>query len=84
MNNFRYVQALKIGSFDYYDNGKHWCRLCNVFPETVENLLKHYHSKEHHDQIQVRINCGQTFHLLCKSRVKIGVAESGDVFSAAL
>ncbi|ODM95175.1 hypothetical protein Ocin01_11509 [Orchesella cincta] len=41
-----------LSPFDYFDNSQHWCRLCNVFPETVQQMLAHFHSKEHHDQIQ--------------------------------
>ncbi|CAL8110856.1 unnamed protein product [Orchesella dallaii] len=37
---------------DFFDNGQHWCRLCNVFPATIQEMLAHFHSKEHHDQIQ--------------------------------
>lgn len=41
-----------LPSYDYFDSGQHWCRLCNVFPESVDQMLAHFHSKEHHDQIQ--------------------------------
>ncbi|CAG7685930.1 unnamed protein product [Allacma fusca] len=41
-----------IQQFDFYDNGLHWCRLCNVFPETIQDMLDHFHTKEHHDQVE--------------------------------
>jgi len=41
--------------FDFFDNGQHWCRLCNVFPETVDKMLQHFHSQAHQDQVEVSL-----------------------------
>ncbi|CAF4949067.1 unnamed protein product [Pieris macdunnoughi] len=37
-------------NYEYYDPELHWCHICNVFPQTAKDFLKHLHSSLHQEK----------------------------------
>jgi len=47
-----YSKPIRKQKFNYivFDPELHWCKTCQVFPETAKDFLNHLHSKEHADK----------------------------------
>ncbi|XP_022117952.2 zinc finger matrin-type protein CG9776 [Pieris rapae] len=37
-------------NYEYYDPELHWCRICNMFPQTAKDFLKHLHTSLHQEK----------------------------------
>ncbi|XP_045519574.1 uncharacterized protein LOC123711172 [Pieris brassicae] len=44
------AQKQYMYNYEYYDPELHWCHICNVFPQTAKDFLKHLHSSLHQEK----------------------------------